>query len=126
MSSSPHEPSSASSDEAPVVPAWLRHYNRVISRKPAPRAYVGPSACSVCCTFFSIFGAMFLFAIASLMRSKYRYIHIQPTAEADLPELSRSVTYAAFLYLLCGLYSMAYWVKGNVAKRDALLAEQGH
>jgi len=101
------------------IPPWLKHYNRVISRKPSPAPYVGPSVCSVCCTFFSIFGALFLFVVASLMRSNYRYIHISPIEGEDLPSMSKQVTYAGFFYLVCGLVSLCYWNKGNMAKKDA-------
>jgi hypothetical protein len=112
----------------PIVPPWLRHYNRVISRKPQIPAAVGPTACSVCCTFFSLFGALFLFSVASMMRSNYRYIHIKPPVGSglDLPGLSTSVSYAALLYLILGLVSLSYWTKGNAAKRDAELAAALH
>jgi len=112
----------------PIVPPWLRHYNRVISRKPQQPAAVGPTACSVCCTFFSLFGALFLFSIASMMRSNYRYIHITPPVGSglDLPALSTSVSYDALLYLILGLVSLSYWTKGNQAKKDAELAAALH
>ena len=112
----------------PIVPPWLRHYNRVISRKPQLPPAVGPTACSVCCTFFSIFGAIFLFSISAMMRANYRYIHIAPPPGSglDLHGLSTSVSYAALLYLIIGLYSLSYWTKGNQAKRDAELAAALH
>ena len=31
-----------------------------------------------------------------------------------------------FIYLIIGLYSMCYWSKGNIAKRDAVLSMQTH
>ena len=93
----------------PVVPPWLRHYNRVISRKPHLPPAVGPSACSVCCTLFSIFGAIFLFSVSAMMRANYRYIHISPPVGSglDLHGLSTSVSYAALLYLIFGLVSLS-------------------
>ena len=96
----------------PIVPPWLRHYNRVISRKPQLPPAVGPTACSVCCTFFSLFGAVFLFSISAMMRANYRYIHIDPALAGPgitLPALSTSVSYAALLYLIMGVVSLCYW-----------------
>ena len=45
---------------------------------------------AVCCTFFAALGSLFLFLIAGLMRSNYRYIHI----EGDLSTMHDSVSYA--------------------------------
>jgi hypothetical protein len=100
------------------VPPWLRHYNRVVSRKPQAPPSVGPTVCSVCCTFFSMFGALFLFIVAGLMRSNYRYIHIVPGVGEDLPGMSGPVTYAGILYLLIGIYSLCGWMGGNAKKRE--------
>ena len=47
----------------------------------------------VCCTFFASFGALFLFLISGLMRSNYRYIHI----EGDLAAMQDPVSYAGAL-----------------------------
>lgn len=79
----------------------------------------------MCCTFFSVFGALFLFSVAAMMRANYRYVHIDASLSGtDLPGLSSSVSYAAMLYLIMGLVAMCYWSKGNAAKRDAELAAQ--
>jgi hypothetical protein len=44
----------------------------------------------VCCTFFASFGALFLFLISGLMRSNYRYMHV----EGDIEAMKDPVSYA--------------------------------
>lgn len=67
----------------------------------------GIGCCPICCTFFSIFAALFLFVIAGLMNNDYHYIHM----EGNMPQLSKSVTYAGLMYLLAAVISVAVWVK---------------
>jgi hypothetical protein len=57
---------------------WVAAYNAVMSRGPAETGKKpGPGCCSVCCTGFSIFAALFLFILASLMKNDYPYLHIE-------------------------------------------------
>lgn len=56
---------------------WVRAYNEVMAPGgPAQAPKGGPGCCSVCCTLYSIFAALFLFVLASAMKSRYPYMHV--------------------------------------------------
>lgn len=56
---------------------WVEQYNAVMSRGgPAVSPPKGPGCCSICCSFFSIFGALFLFALAAAMKAHHPYLHV--------------------------------------------------
>ena len=98
----------------------------------------------MCCTFFASFGALFLFLISGLMRSNYRYMHVEGDIEAmkdpvsyagarefscapprrppGQPALPRPPPpppcFAAFFYLIIALISMCCWAKGNGKRQE--------
>lgn len=64
-------------------PDWMEEYKAVLSPTPtAAKKAEGPGCCPICCTGFSIFGALFLFVIAAAMKSDYPYMHIDGAAPA--------------------------------------------
>ena len=58
---------------------------------------------------FGIFGALFLFTIAGLMNQDYHYIHMT----GNMPELSKSVTYAGAIWFVIAAISVGLWVKNS-------------
>jgi hypothetical protein len=90
---------------------WISQYNAAVARvdpnKLKPKVQ-GPHCCSVCCAVFSLFAALFLFGIASLMKIDYPYMHM----EGDLQGLSIPVTYAGVFYLACSIISLFFWCRG--------------
>jgi hypothetical protein len=63
----------------------------------------------VFCTLFGIFGALFLFTVASLMNQEYHYIHMQ----GNMAELSKSVTYAGAIWFAIAAISVGFMVKDS-------------
>ena len=62
------------------VEDWISSYNAVMSRggggAEGAAKKGGPGCCSICCTGFSIFAALFLFVLAALMKGHYPYLHV--------------------------------------------------
>lgn len=79
------------------------------------RSYCLPALNSfaVCCTFFSVFGAFFLFCLSGLMSIDYAYLHMP----GDVIELSKPVAYAGLIYLGTALLSIIFWVRGNMKRK---------
>lgn len=93
----------------PVDTTWLDTYNATMSRKDTgPKKAPGVHCCAICCTLFSIFGALFLFVVAGLMNQDYHYLHIP----GDMPHLSKSTTYAGIFYLITAVISVVFWIRG--------------
>ena len=56
---------------------WIASYNAVMAPGgPVESKKAGPGCCSICCTLFSIFAALFLFVLASAMKNHYPYMHV--------------------------------------------------
>ena len=89
MSSDHHDaPSTA---PASSTPEWVDEYNSVLAKREYKAPVIpGPHCCSICCTFFSSIGALFLFLISGLLKSHYPYVHI----EGDLQAMASSTGYA--------------------------------
>lgn len=102
---------------------WVAAYNAVMARGGPDNSgkKPGPGCCSICCTGFSIFAALFLFILASAMKSHYPYMHVHgasvvaritypgaedgPQAKSRLPisaVIQRSHFRCPFLTNLCG------------------------
>jgi len=66
------------------VESWIESYNAVMSRGGAEGSgkKPGPGCCSICCTGFSIFAALFLFVLAGAMKSHYPYMHVHGAWQA--------------------------------------------
>lgn len=75
--------------------------------------------CSICCTFFSLFAALFLFVVSSLLGNHYRYIHMA----GDMGEMSKNVSTAGIIYLVIGVISVAFWVRGVMRVKNAATGE---
>ena len=70
----------------------------------------------MCCTFFSTFGAVFLFAVSGLMRGGYKYLHIP----GDNAILATPVAYAGFAYIAFTVASLCVWSRASAARSAAL------
>ena len=64
---------------------WVAAYNAVMARGGPENSGKknGPGCCSICCTMFSIFAALFLFILASAMKSRYPYMHVHGKSSLD-------------------------------------------
>ena len=62
-------------------PAWVAEYKAILSHAPTgpAKSTGGPGGCTVCCTGFSLFGAVFLLVVAAAMKGDYPYMHIEGT-----------------------------------------------
>lgn len=98
---------------------WMEAYTAALSipEKPKKKS-TGPHCCAICCTFFSLAGALMLFIIAGLMNSHYPYLHM----EGELPTLSKQVAYAGLVYLAIGLIAVFFWVKGILRENRHILS----
>ena len=71
-----HAASNASGDSGEAE--WMSAYTAVLSnRSTGPKKADGPGCCPICCTMFSIGGALFLFVVAAAMKNHYEYLHIE-------------------------------------------------
>lgn len=99
------------------VEDWISSYNAVMSRGGGDAEGAakkgGPGCCSICCTGFSIFAALFLFVLAALMKGHFPYLHVH----GDMGLMSKNVMYAGLVYLAFALVAMTFWVKGVLLLR---------